>query len=156
MQGDDIWISSEDLRTEGSSDEDTQHKSCGNKRSKKQRKSDLLLSTTNNPSPFFSKSSDSVNVPAKHIGDSSNEKSDNPTEKSTFEQNIDFNMEHSSVTGNPPFLPDVFLESAPSTSGISLGSSDSDMDALNLESRWRPKRGSLKYPILVEGTSVEV
>lgn len=145
-----MWISSEDLRTEGSSDEETQSGSRGRrmKKNRKQRKSGIVDSSKSSSS-LASTSSHSTESSAKDLRGCANE-----IEKSTIEANIDLNSERFSVLNNP-FFTDVFPESA-GTSGISLASSDSGMDALNLESRWRPKRGSLKYPILVEGTSVEV
>ncbi|XP_018568010.1 uncharacterized protein LOC108908454 isoform X2 [Anoplophora glabripennis] len=146
-----MWISSEDLRTEGSSDEETQGGSRGRrtKKNRKQRKSGMLDSSKSTSS-LASTSSHSTESSMKDIGGCTSE-----IEKSTIEANIDLNSERFSVLHNP-FFTDIFPDSAAGTSGISLASSDSGMDALNLESRWRPKRGSLKYPILVEGTSVEV
>ncbi|KAJ8924479.1 hypothetical protein NQ315_007276 [Exocentrus adspersus] len=139
-EGDEMWISSEDLRTEGSSDEET-HAGAGastsrsrrTKKNRKQRKSTAVEA---------SKSTTSTT-------------SQPDEEKSTAETNIDINIRRFSILDNP-FFTDIFPDSAAGASAISLGSTDSGVDALNLESRWRPKRGSLKYPILVEGTSVEV
>ncbi|KAJ8963188.1 hypothetical protein NQ318_018654 [Aromia moschata] len=151
---DDFWISSEDLRTEGSSDEDTQHKSRTHKtRTKKSKRTEAL----NESKDVFSIVPKFSNLAALADKEASCSSAALPVQMESCLRDKDPDLTSCRLPSTASKLsPDCYLDNAPSTSGISLGSSDAGMDALNLESRWRPKRGSLKYPILVEGTSVEV
>ncbi|CAH0550659.1 unnamed protein product [Brassicogethes aeneus] len=144
QEQEEMWISSEDLRTDGSSDEEATGKIKSNKKSSKQLKNEKLLrkevlTKTTPPSiDSFSEVEDKDVILRRRKSSMKPLMEEGETLPNYMEQ----------LKMTPP--------GGAVASSSACGTSESDVEALYLESKWRPKRGSLKLPNLVEGMSVEV